>query len=373
MPSDAAIVDGRGKTLMPGLIDSHTHAQPPALEHAILFGVTTELDMFSYPEWMDGQRIDAAGRNDVADIRSASVGATVLSGHPSMMIGIVFAEQFPTVASPADAPAFVAARVAEGADYIKLIIEDGAALGHKLPTLDQATTSALVSAAHTLGKMAVAHATSVDGFRQAVGAGVDGIVHIFVDRPPTDEIVDAVKGLGAFVTPTLSTMGSLTGELTGESLAHDERVRDLVSPDWHRNLCCCWQLGSPGKLKHALEATLALHRAGVPILAGTDAAAIGVFGTAHGVSLHGELKLLVRAGLTPLEALRAATSIPARHFGLVDRGRIAPGLQADLLLVDGDPTANIGDTLSISGVWRRGERLARDAKASALTSATKAG
>ncbi len=124
---------GGGKTLLPGLIDSHTHAQLPSLEHALLFGVTTELDMFSCPEWMDGQRRDAADRNDLADVRSASIGATVLGGHPSMMIGTYFAEQYPVVASLQDASAFVGARVAEGADYIKLLIDDGTALGHDSP------------------------------------------------------------------------------------------------------------------------------------------------------------------------------------------------------------------------------------------------
>lgn len=365
-PSETKIIDGRGMTLMPGLIDAHTHAQPPSLEHAILFGITTELDMFSCPEWMSSQREQATARNDLADIRSASVGATVLGGHPSMMIGIVFAGQFPTLASAGDAPAFVAARLAEGADYIKLIIEDGATLGHPAPTLDLKMAAALVSAAHNHGKIAVAHATSIEGFRQAIAAGVDGIVHVFMDRPPDDAVIGAVRDAGVFVIPTLSTMGSLTGELTGEVLAHDERARGLVSTDWHRNLCRCWQLRSPARLKRALDATTALHRAGVPILAGTDAAAIGVVGTAHGISLHGELRLLVQAGLTPLETLRSATSFPASHFGLADRGRLAPGLQADLLLVDGDPTKNIGDTLSIAGIWRRGDRLDRDAKRQSL-------
>ena len=81
-------------------------------------------------------------------------------------------------------------------------------------------------------------------------------------------------------------------------------------------------------------------------------------GLAHGASLHNELQLLVTAGLTPIEALRAATSTPARCFGLDDRGRIAPGARADLLLVDGDPTTNIADTLSIRTVWRQGIQLA---------------
>lgn len=75
--------------------------------------------------------------------------------------------------------------------------------------------------------------------------------------------------------------------------------------------------------------------------------------------MHGELELLVRAGLSPVQALRAATSLPARRFGLHDRGRIAPGLQADLLLVEGDPTQEITATLSIAGIWRRGDKLSR--------------
>lgn len=70
--------------------------------------------------------------------------------------------------------------------------------------------------------------------------------------------------------------------------------------------------------------------------------------------MHHELVLLTRAGLTAEEALAAATSVPARCFGLADRGRIAPGLRADLVLVDGDPTMDITATRSIVDVWRRG-------------------
>ena len=74
--------------------------------------------------------------------------------------------------------------------------------------------------------------------------------------------------------------------------------------------------------------------------------------------MHHELQMLVAAGLTAVEALRAATSVPARRFGLADRGRVALGARADLLLVDGDPTTDVDATLSIRDVWRRGVRLA---------------
>jgi len=114
-----------------------------------------------------------------------------------------------------------------------------------------------------------------------------------------------------------------------------------------------------GNLKDAYASVMALHNAGVEILAGSDVSEpIPILsGLAHGASLHHELQLLVAAGMKPIEALRAATSIPARRFGLTDRGRIVPGARADLLLVDGDPITKISDTLSILGVWHRGTKL----------------
>ena len=105
-----------------------------------------------------------------------------------------------------------------------------------------------------------------------------------------------------------------------------------------------------------LEAVRVLRAAGVVILAGTDAPNPG---TAQGASLHGELELLVEAGLTPAEALRAATSAPAGVFGLKDRGRLAPGLRADLVLVDGDPSQDIRATRAIVGIWKAGLAVER--------------
>jgi imidazolonepropionase-like amidohydrolase len=100
------------------------------------------------------------------------------------------------------------------------------------------------------------------------------------------------------------------------------------------------------------DALMAFHRAGVTILAGSDAPNGG---TTEGASVHLELELLVEAGLTPVEALRAATFSPARAFGLQDRGRIAEGLKADLLLVEGKPDQNITDTRKIAQIWKAGE------------------
>lgn len=109
---------------------------------------------------------------------------------------------------------------------------------------------------------------------------------------------------------------------------------------------------------YALSAVKQLAAANVPILAGTDALNPAVI---HGASLHRELELLVEAGLSPQAALAAATSTPAAQFGLHDRGRIAPGLRADLVLVDGDPTQDVRRTRAIAGVWKRGVPVDREA------------
>lgn len=99
----------------------------------------------------------------------------------------------------------------------------------------------------------------------------------------------------------------------------------------------------------------ALHSAGVSILAATDA---GNF-TEWGASMHRELELLVQAGLTPLEALSAATAVPAKEFHFSDRGQIAPSFRADLLLVNGDPTTDVTMTRDIVAVWKAGVRIDR--------------
>ena len=109
---------------------------------------------------------------------------------------------------------------------------------------------------------------------------------------------------------------------------------------------------------HARDSVAALHAAGVPVVLGTDAnQSPGVpANVPYGESAHRELELLVGAGLSAVEALRAATSRAADRFGLADRGRVAPGLRADLLLVAGDPTAEITATRAVRGTWIAGVR-----------------
>jgi imidazolonepropionase-like amidohydrolase len=188
-------------------------------------------------------------------------------------------------------------------------------------------------------------------------AGADGLTHLFVDQPHTDELIARIADSGMFVIPTLSTLASITGQRNGADLANDVRVRPKLSPEWFDNLSRSWAFQQPHQFQYALDTVTALHAAGVDVLAGTDAAHLGGYGMAHGASLHDEMRLLILAGFSPAEALNAATSVPAARFGLHERGTIRPGARADLILVDGDPTETISHTLSLLGVWREGVRL----------------
>ena len=362
VPTGAIVINAHGATLMPGLIDAHVHTDIDGLREALLFGVTTELEMMGY--WTAQERKEVAERDDIADVRSPGMGITPPGGHPTEYMPNSDDERmrhyaFPFVSTPKEAAKHVASLVAEGADYIKIFMEDGTALGLPgLPILNEETLRAAVREAHRYGKMAIAHATTAATALQVITAGVDGLAHIFVDPPRSPELVTAIRDSGAFVTPCLTLNSSVMGN-TAAVLAADERVHSRLNENWIDSLCRSMNTYPQGNLEDIFEAVVALHRAGVDILAGTDVSeplpSLG--GLAHGASLHHELQMLGKAGLTPLEALRAATSTPARRFGLNDRGHIANEARADLLLIDGDPLSKITDTLNIRAIWRRGTLL----------------
>ena len=356
VPAGVQVVSGFGKTLLPGLIDAHVHAYDDALQRGLVFGVTTEIDMFTDARFAASQRAEqqkglVATR---ADLVSAGTLATAPKGH-----GTEYGIVIPTLTKPGEARAFVDARIAEGSDFIKIIDDDAASYGLHVPTLDSATIRALIEAAHARHKLAVVHVSTVAAARDVIAAGADGLAHIPADAAADPELVALLQRTHAFVIPTLSVVASTAGDRESvESLAADAALRPFISDSERRTLNASFPstLLVRGGLARATALTRSLIPAGVRLLAGTDAPNPG---TAHGVSLHGELELLVRAGLTPTAALAAATSEPAAVFGLADRGRIAPGLRADLLLVDGDATRDVRTTRRIAMVWKGGVAVAR--------------
>jgi imidazolonepropionase-like amidohydrolase len=312
-PAGAQIVDGAGGVLLPGLIDAHVHLDgPDRLARLASYGVTTALDMASVPHDTDALRA-VAGQTD---IRSAGIPAIAPGSLHASIPGI---GQLGLITGPDQAKKFVDDRIAEGSDYIKIVI------GSPFADHDQATVDALVAAAHEQGKLVVAHASSTAAVQKAQRAGADVLTHAPLDQTLEEAAAAEAAAAGRVVVPTLTMMEGIMQ-----------------------------QLAPPGAdYANARASVAVLHQAGVPILAGTDANESP--GTParipHGESLHRELELLVDAGLSTLDALLAATAMPARYFGLTDRGEIEPGKRADLLLVDGDPLADIGATRSIRRIW----------------------
>ena len=358
-PENAATVDGTGKTLMPGMIDSHTHCWTEAdLVQAAIFGVTTELDMMGSPSvgiMLRGQQKDGEA-NDRADYFSAGSAVTVKDGH-----GTQFGLTVPTLDRVEDTDQFVNERVREGSDYIKLIHEDGSAYGFSRPTLSKEMFAAAVKAAHRNEKLAVAHVSTQSGAKMAFESGIDGLVHLFADEEMTPDLLSIAQAKSVFVAPTASIISNTVGENRSQALSNDKNLLPLLTDE---NLYAIAQTypempnakGTWAKFKNNISK---LNKAGIPILAGTDSPNPG---TTHGLSMHMELRLLVEAGLTNQQALAAATSVPAKHFSLTDRGRISRGLRADLILVEGDPTEDVKNVARIVGVWKGGHAIDRQSR-----------
>ena len=165
------------------------------------------------------------------------------------------------------------------------------------------------------------------------------------------DFIALAKSHHIFVQTTDDVWAGASGLDKAAKLAADPRVAPYLSPAQKGTLLATDKRTVPDFFPNALANTRALHAAGIPILAGTDAPNPE---TAHGVSLHEELQILVEAGFTPEEALHAATALPDRIFHLGDRGHVRAGDRADLLLVSGNPTQTIADTLSIDRIWKNG-------------------
>jgi hypothetical protein len=296
----------------------------------------------------------AAGRNGgEADVFSAGTLVTAPGGH-----GTEYPVKIPTLENGGDAQAFVDARIAEGSHFIKVVMEDGFGDQH-FHSLDRATVKAVIAAAHKRGKLAVVHISNLENARAALEAGADGLAHLFVAPKLSQEEADSLARLaqakGAFVVPTFSVLESIAG-VKPRDLLDDPQVSGLLDREERGAL----QTGygpspRPAILAAPKMVTAAMRRAGVPLLAGTDA---GNAGTQYGASLHHEMAALVDAGLTPREALVAATSAPAKAFRLGQRGQIAKGYKADLVLVEGNPLQDIAATRRIVEVWKDGESTA---------------
>jgi imidazolonepropionase-like amidohydrolase len=392
VPEGATVIDGRGKFVIPGLVDMHVHVYTPEKWHPEFFlaaGVTTVLDL-------GGQLHDVAAYRTAVD-SGARPGPRILFTGPMLEEGEPYAgfagfcRRFDSAQTEAEVDALADA----GVDAIKLYV-----------TVRPDTARRTCTRAHARGLPVFMHQHATWGAEAAL-AGVDSVEHVNVfgqlapqgfwlaeparlspfeyggwlwrwlgDLDPRSDSVrrlyDGLIAAGTVLDPTLvlyaARPGALGDDVGDTSMDDPERTKlvprlpasvgkELVGR-WAERRAAAHTASEAAKdrMRRAWDNILALvggfHRAGGIVMAGTDCPNVAIV---SGFSLHRELELLVRAGLSPMEAIMAATRRPAERLGRRDVfGTIAAGRSADLLLLTADPLADIRNVRHIARVIARG-------------------
>ena len=364
IPAGAQVVNGAGHTLIPGLFDLHTHLPYSAvpglggdwgknLKAYLLHGVTSVTDFGTYPETFEPMRRLLAERKLEGPRLHLAARMTTPGGHGAEAgRGDFFSLE---VTTPAEARAAVARLLPYQPDAIK-VFTDGWRYGAaaEMTSMDEATLAEIVKQAHAHGIEVMTHTVTLERAKAAARAGVDVIAHGVSDARVDVGMVELLKQHGTTYVSTLAVYESKTWPpsslleyfLEPAALRITGRMSNATTP------------ASAARQRRwaNLHANLAaIFQSGIAVGAGTDA---GVTGTLHGRSSLRELELMVGAGLTPLQAITAATSTSARAIHVqAERGSIEPGKLADLVLIQGAPHEHIEDLYKVAGVWLAGRRL----------------
>jgi len=389
-PADADVIDGSGGTLIPGLIDCHGHVwgsyapvwatELPDPEHnlqAFLYsGVTTLLDPADSGNEAVSRRDRVRGGELLGPrIYTAGRPITAPGGHPVAMVGEIAPWWIAWYVAPRTAHQVqgeeqarqtVAALSDGGVDFLKVIVDR---LPEDVPRIDDATLMAAVDEARQRELRAVAHIGSRKDALDSARAGVSAWVHGVYKEPLDAAAARELASFGIPMVPTTVVFESyallsdyarvptdLERQIAPASLLEafneepdDTALQEAFGPylEALRDQRAAWR-----------ENVRLLRDAGVTILAGSDVQS----GVLPGAGLHRELALLHESGLTPAEVIRAATLDPARFLERTDDpdvGQIELGKRADLVLVNGDPTRDIGALSDIREVILGGVRLER--------------
>ena len=361
-PTGATVIDLRDRTVLPGLIDSHVHlASDRGGEAGLLSWVREEPRMNALEAHWNGMKTLRAGFTTVRNlgdegatmalreaikrgwvqgprIVDAASSISTTGGHMDGRGGLNddLVAHLPAPENLCDSAEscrrVVRRQIDRGADVIKFATTGGVNSGTGLATrmLDE-EARALVQTAHSYGRKVAVHAHGADGIKMALRAGADSIEHGTV---MDDAIVRTMARQGTYYVPTLSTVNGYLERIAANPNAYAPDVRKQID----------WRIGITGQsLRKA-------YPAGVKIAFGTDA----------GVSKHGrnadEFELLVKYGMPPVEALKAATVNAADLLGLAaEVGTIEPGKSADLIAVAGDPLQDVRLLKQVGFVMARGE------------------
>jgi len=353
-PGDT-IIDGRGRTLLPGLIDAHAHYTFDPTEGSIATiarRTDAELILAAAGHAALALRAGVTTARGAGSIRNLEVVLrdAIAGGHvpgPRLIVagtavGITGGHgyAFGLEADGVDALITATRRVVrDGADVVKVVASEAAMLTttglapgrivHGAPELTEAELRAIVETAGDLHVRVMSHAQDGESVHRCAAAGVDSVEHAWLaDRGA----IEALAASGAFLVPTL-VVTDVNRTLTGLTPLQRER-QDLIER----------------RHRASTEAAIEL---GIPLATGTDTGEVGV--TADMV--WREIALLHDHGATPMAAIKAATSAAARLLGVDDAvGSVVPGQQADLVLVDGDPLTDLHLLASPVVVMQAGQR-----------------
>jgi len=382
LPPNTTIVKLSGKTVLPGLISNHSHLGfvkgitssgnnvtraniLRQLRQYTAYGVTTVTSLgFNLKPFYDLQPQAHSGATRTADIFGADRGFGTPNGVPPASMGLLDTQVYrpPT---PEEARAEVRETAQRHPDLIKIWVDDAR---HTFPAkMNPEVYKAIIDEAHVNGLRVAAHVFYLEDAKVLIGDSVDILAHGVRDTTVDPDFVKSIKGRGAWYVPTL--------DLDESFYIFAEHPEWLQQPFFRRALqpSVAAQLNDPAWRAKVLGDTKALAAqkqalatnmknvktlfdAGVNVGFGTDSGATPL--RIAGFAEHRELKLLTDAGLTPLQAIQTATKNAAALLHLDDRGVIAPGKLADLLIVDGDPSKDITAVDNIDSVWRRGRKVA---------------
>lgn len=390
LPAGAEVIDGKGKWLIPGMIDGHVHFfqsgnlytrpdiadfnatvpyanevernkahLPMTFKVWLASGITGVIDVGG-PFWNFEVR-DAARRSDAAPRVQATGPLISTAARPQLDLGD---PPIIRIESADAARALVARELEKNPDFIKVwfLHQKGEDLAAQ-----EAIVKATADAAHAGHVRLAVHATELDVAKAALRAGADYLVHSVEDRPVDDEFIALMQKNHALLCPTLFVLNGYRLALSHRwrPTADEERLGDpaIVASLVH-DLDRMAKDEIPERIRKATAANApivppavpmknlkALWDAGVPIVMGTDA---GNIGTLHGPAVFREMALMQEAGLTPLEVLRSATTNGAKAMGRDDLGAIASGKLADLVLLDADPLVDVANLSHASRVIKGG-------------------
>ena len=360
-PAGAHTIDLKARTVLPGLIDSHTHlSSDRAGNEGITAFVTDSLPLNAHETYWNGMKTLRAGFTTVRNLgdsdgkvlalkeaarrgwvmapRIIDAGESISTsgGHMDGRVGLanhvhglIGTENLCDGAD--DCRRAVRRQVGRGADVIKFATTGGVNSGTGLATrMFEDEARALVDTAHAYGRKVAVHAHGAEGIKLAVRVGADSIEHgTMID----DEIVKLLKEHKTFYVPTLSTVNGYLERLAANPNAYPPAIKAQID----------WRIGVTGK------SLAKAYPAGVRIAYGTDA----------GVSKHGrnadEFELLVKFGMPPVEAIKAATVNAAELLGVdKETGTIEVGKAADIIAVDGDPLSDVKVLKAMKFVMARG-------------------